>query len=536
MSLKLYNTLKREKQEFAPLETGNVRMYVCGPTVYARPHIGNARSVVVYDVLYRLLMHLYGEGNVTYVRNITDVDDKINAAAKEEGISIQEITARTTAQFHEDMDALNVLPATERAGTTTRKMIEPRATQHIPQMLALIERLIENKNAYVSQGHVLFSVASDANYGKLSGRGGAQEELVAGARVEVESYKRDPGDFVLWKPAAEGDDASSVFDCGEVLSALGVAKGRPGWHIECSAMSGTHLGQNFDIHGGGADLMFPHHENEIAQSCCAHPGSTYARFWVHNGFLTVNGEKMSKSLGNFITVKDLLDKGVHGEVIRFAFLFTHYRKPFDWNDELVSQAKHELSTFAALIYNPERVVNTQHKEDYLQYLEAYRNYLNNSVVIPAEAGIQMLLDASLRWHDNSDRELEKTYRQIYNEFLEALCDDMNTSVVLRIIREVANDNRNYKEKTNYQWFSEKILLHNMLKLLGVCSPIFYLSILEPGAGVEDTDNDTAQKILARAEAKKAKNWAEADRIRKELSEQGIILEDKPDGTTDWRRA
>ena len=316
--IKISNTLTRTVEAFQPLDPAHVKMYVCGPTVYARPHIGNARSVVVYDVLYRLLKHDFL--NVTYARNITDVDDKINAAAIERGISIQAITQEVAAQFHEDMGALNCLRPTH----------EPRATEYIGQMIAMIASLIEKGHAYEAQGHVLFAVASDANYGALARR--SRDEMLAGSRVEVAPYKKDPGDFVLWKPASEKDDASSKFE-----SPWGV--GRPGWHIECSAMSTSLLGHDFDIHGGGADLMFPHHENEIAQSTCAHAGSHYARHWVHNGFLTVNGEKMSKSLGNFTTVHDLLSAGVKGEVIRYALLTTRYNEPLDWTEKLLSDAQ-----------------------------------------------------------------------------------------------------------------------------------------------------------------------------------------------------
>jgi cysteinyl-tRNA synthetase len=318
MTIRLSNTLSRTVEEFAPIDPNHVRMYVCGPTVYARPHIGNARSVVVYDVLYRLLAHDFPK--VTYARNITDVDDKINAAAVERGISIQALTEEVTAQFHEDMLALGCLKPT----------IEPRATTHIKQMIAMIEQLIKSGHAYAAEGHVLFSVKSDAAYGQLSRR--SQKDMIAGARVEVAPYKKDPGDFVLWKPASEKDDASSKFD-----SPWG--KGRPGWHIECSAMASEHLGTDFDIHGGGSDLMFPHHENEIAQATCAHAGSHYAKYWVHNGFLTVNGEKMSKSLGNFITVHDLLSNDVKGEVIRFALMSTRYNEPLDWSEKLLSDSK-----------------------------------------------------------------------------------------------------------------------------------------------------------------------------------------------------
>lgn len=319
--IKLSNTLTRTVEPFTPLDPAHVKMYVCGPTVYARPHIGNARSVVIYDVLARLLRMDFPK--LTFVRNITDVDDKINAAATERGITIQALTEEVTAQFHADMGALNcALPD-----------VEPRATTHIKEMITLITALIAGGFAYEASGHVLFRVQKDPNYGQLSKR--SVKDMIAGARVEVAPYKEYAGDFVLWKPASDKDDASSKFD-----SPWGV--GRPGWHIECSAMSATHLGTDFDIHGGGADLMFPHHENEIAQSTCGHPGSGYARYWVHNGFLTVNGEKMSKSLGNFITVHDLLARGVKGEVIRFALLSTRYNEPLDWGEKLVSDAQKVL--------------------------------------------------------------------------------------------------------------------------------------------------------------------------------------------------
>ncbi len=320
--IKLSNSLTRTLETFTPLDAAHVKMYVCGPTVYARPHIGNARSVVVYDVLYRLLAHDFPK--VTFVRNITDVDDKINAAAVERGITIQALTAEVTQQFHDDMAALACLAPT----------VEPRATEHIAPMIALIERLIAGGFAYVAEGHVLFRVEKDPQYGMLSRR--SVKDMIAGARVEVAPYKEYPGDFVLWKPASEKDDASSKFD-----SPWGV--GRPGWHIECSAMSETHLGVDFDIHGGGADLMFPHHENEIAQSTCGNAGSHYARYWVHNGFLTVDGEKMSKSLGNFITVHDLLRKGIKGEVIRLALLSARYHEPLDWTQKLLEDAEKVLN-------------------------------------------------------------------------------------------------------------------------------------------------------------------------------------------------
>ncbi|HVZ52586.1 MAG TPA: cysteine--tRNA ligase, partial [Pseudolabrys sp.] len=310
LELKLYDTLTREKRVFTPIDPANVRMYVCGPTVYDYAHIGNARPVIVFDVLFRLLRHLYGPEHVTYVRNITDVDDKINARAAERGITIRELTEQTYQNFKSDVAALGCLPPT----------IEPRATEHIAEMKQLIERLVKAGCAYVAEDHVLFNVSSMPDYGKLSKR--PLDEMIAGARVEVAPYKRNAMDFVLWKPSKEGEPAWP--------SPCGIATpGRPGWHIECSAMSWKHLGETFDIHGGGIDLVFPHHENEIAQSRCAFHTPVMANYWMHNGFLQVEGEKMSKSLGNFVTIHELL-KDWPGEVVRLNMLRTHYRQPIDW--------------------------------------------------------------------------------------------------------------------------------------------------------------------------------------------------------------
>ncbi len=415
-------------------------MYVCGPTVYARPHIGNARSVVIYDVLFRLLQQLYPK--VTYVRNITDVDDKINIAAKERQITIQALTQEVTQQFHDDIGALQVLPPS----------IEPRATEHIDGMIEMIDQLIDRGHAYVGADgeHVLFDVTSNPEYGKLSGRD--LDALQAGARVAVESYKHHAGDFVLWKPADDEDDASSVFD-----SPWGA--GRPGWHIECSVMATQYLGQNFDIHGGGADLKFPHHENEIAQSCCANPGSEFARYWVHNGFLTVNGEKMSKSLGNFITVHDLLQQGIAGEVIRLALLMSKYNEPLDWNDGKVAEAK-------------------------------------------------KLLD---RWYRLA--ESHKAAEAIDSEVLAALQDDLNTPRAISVLQQLPPEAAlaslrflGLLQHTPQEWFQGS-----------------------------DVDDSVQARIDARIEAKKNRNFAEADRLRDELKAEGIILEDRPDGSTDWRR-
>ncbi|MEX0370948.1 MAG: cysteine--tRNA ligase [Tateyamaria sp.] len=332
MTIQLYNTAHRRKEVFEPLDPDNVRMYVCGPTVYDRAHIGNARPVLVFDVLFRLLRHVYGENAVTYVRNFTDVDDKINATAlarKEAGApgTLEQLVAErsdeTIGWYHADMDALGALRPTH----------EPRATQFIPQMVAMIDDLITRGFAYENAGHVLFRVRKYADYGKLSGR--SVDDMIAGARVEVAPYKEDPMDFVLWKPS---DDDLPGWD-----SPWG--RGRPGWHIECSAMAYELLGDRFDIHGGGNDLQFPHHENEIAQSKCA--GHGFADVWLHNEMLQVEGKKMSKSLGNFFTVRDLLDQGVPGEVIRFVMLSTHYRKPMDWTEKKRAEAERTLRKWYA---------------------------------------------------------------------------------------------------------------------------------------------------------------------------------------------
>ncbi len=336
-TIRLHNTKTRKKEEFLPLDPSDVRMYVCGPTVYDRAHLGNARPVLVFDVLYRLLRHVYGAEHVTYVRNFTDVDDKINAEAlrrQKAGAAgsledlIHERTEETIAWYHADMDALGAL----------RPDHEPRATAYIGQMVAMIEGLIAKGHAYAAEGHVLFRVRSYAHYGALSGR--SVDDMIAGARVEVAPFKEDPMDFVLWKPSS-GEEPGWTSPWG---------KGRPGWHIECSAMSHELLGASFDIHGGGIDLQFPHHENEIAQSACAHPEGGFASIWMHNEMLQVEGKKMSKSLGNFFTVRDLLDMGVKGEVIRFVMLSTHYRKPMDWTKEKDIEAQFKLNGYIELIW------------------------------------------------------------------------------------------------------------------------------------------------------------------------------------------
>jgi cysteinyl-tRNA synthetase len=347
VTIRLTNSKTRKKEDFAPIDPANVRMYVCGPTVYDRAHLGNARPVVVFDTLYRLLRHVYGADHVTYVRNFTDVDDKINAEAlrRQKAGSpgtledlIHQRTEETIAWYHADMDALGALRPKVKDDSSPEglRRAEPRATEFIAQMIAMIQGLIASGHAYEANGHVLFRVRSYKDYGKLSGR--SIDDMIAGARVEVAPFKEDPMDFVLWKPSS-GEEPGWSSPWG---------KGRPGWHIECSAMAHELLGESFDIHGGGLDLQFPHHENEIAQSACAHPHGDFAHYWLHNEMLQVEGKKMSKSLGNFFTVRDLLDQGIPGEVIRFVFLMTHYRSPMDWTAEKARQAEGHLSSWNAL--------------------------------------------------------------------------------------------------------------------------------------------------------------------------------------------
>ena len=462
MALSLYNTQTRKKETFVPLNEKQVGMYVCGPTVYDLAHIGNARPIVVFDVLYRLLRKIYGEGCVKYVRNITDVDDKINAAAKQSGEPISAITARTTQAFHEDIAELNALPPD----------VEPRATDHVAEMIEIISTLIGNEHAYEKDGHVLFHVPSDNGYGKLSHRD--RDEMVAGARVEVAPYKRDPADFVLWKPSAE--------DLPGWDSPWG--RGRPGWHIECSAMSRKHLGVTVDIHGGGADLIFPHHENEVAQSECSCPGHDFVRHWVHNGFLSVNGEKMSKSLGNFITIRQALE-GAPGEVLRLMMLSTHYRHPLDWSEEGVRQARTRLDRLYRVLQKAGAAA------------EEYKG------------------DMSLQGDD----------------FSKALQDDLNTPLALSVLERQADE----LSKSDGP---ELIIHYNSLR-----ANANILSILQKdpetwfkgGEAASDVGHIEAQ-IALRIDARKNKDFASADNIRDALVENGIILEDMPDGSTDWRRA
>ena len=470
MELKLYDTLSRDKRVFTPIDPQRVRMYVCGPTVYDFAHIGNARPAIVFDVLFRLLRHVYGADHVTYVRNITDVDDKINARAAEEypGLplneAIRKVTERTDRQYHEDVDALGCL----------RPTVEPRATEHMAEMSDLIERLVRSGNAYVEAEHVLFSVASMPDYGRLSKR--SLDEMVAGARVEVAPYKRDPMDFVLWKPSKPGEPAWP--------SPAGiVTPGRPGWHLECSAMSWKHLGETFDIHGGGIDLVFPHHENEIAQSRCSFHTPVMANYWMHNGFLQVEGEKMSKSLGNFITIHELLADWP-GEVLRFNMLRTHYRQPIDWTARGLEESEKTIDHWYELA---------------------------GDTTVDADAAPDSVV-------------------------VQTLCDDLNTPSVLTRLHAIASEIRSAsgpEQAALKRSFKASAVL---LGLLMQTSDAYAAS--HPRRKVIDQSIDHAKVnalIEARAAARKARNFAESDRIRDELAAMGVVLKDTKDGTT-WEIA
>ncbi len=461
MELSLYNTMSRGKERFVPVDPAGQRvgLYVCGPTVYDFAHIGNARPVVVFDVLYRLLKRLYP--SVTYVRNITDVDDKIIAAADESGEPIDAITARTADAFHADMAALNALPPN----------VEPRATQHIPEMIALIASLVERGHAYEADGHVLFHVPSMSDYGRLSRLD--RREVIEGARVEIAGYKKDPADFVLWKPST---DDQPGWD-----SPWG--RGRPGWHIECSAMSGRYLGETFDIHGGGQDLIFPHHENEIAQSRCAHGPETFAKYWMHNGYLMVEGEKMSKSLGNFHTVHDLLDE-FPGEVLRLVLLQTHYRQPLNWTAEGVRQARDTLDRFYT----------------------------------------------ALRRTDDIDAAPADLPRPV----LDALCDDLNTPLAISHLHEIAGALNKAEDRGEKAARKGELLAAGEVLGLLQAEPEAWFK-WQPAAADTLDAAEIERLIEERAAARKAKDFATSDRIRDDFKDKGILLEDGPDGTT-WRRA
>jgi cysteinyl-tRNA synthetase len=471
MALFLHNTLTRARERFEPQDPQRVTMYVCGPTVYNYAHIGNARPPVVFDVLQRLLRRSY---SLTYARNVTDVDDRINDAAKAEGVPIGVVTARYLAAFHEDLRTLGVTPPN----------VEPRVTDHLPQIVALIERLVASGHAYAADGHVLFAVASFPAYGQLSGR--EPEDMLAGARIEVAPYKRDPGDFVLWKPS----DAATV----GWPSPWG--RGRPGWHIECSAMAEAHLGATIDIHGGGVDLVFPHHENEVAQSTCAHGGARYARYWLHNGLVQVNGEKMSKSLGNVKLVRELL--ATHGgETVRLALLTAHYRQPLDWTDQLVTETKQKLDRMYGAL---------------------------------REAGI-------------TGARAQPPSTEPPAAVLAALEDDLNTPEAIAELFGLVRAANRATDAGEKRALAESLRAGGWLLGVLAADPDAWLGYMRasgtrsgadltagPGADAE-IDSLVRQRDALRRE----RNFAEADRIRRELTERGIVIEDAAGGAR-WRRA
>jgi cysteinyl-tRNA synthetase len=455
--LTLFDTASRRKRAFEPIDPTRVTIYVCGPTVYSAAHIGNFRPAVVFDVLVRVLRHAYGPDHVVYARNITDVDDKINAAARAEGVNISVITERFTGIYRQDAAALGVLPPD----------IEPAATGHMAEMIAFIGKLIADGHAYRAEGHVLFSVGSFPDYGKLSNR--TLDEMIAGARVEVAPYKRDPADFVLWKPSKPGEPVwESPF-----------GPGRPGWHIECSAMIAATLGETIDIHGGGIDLVFPHHENEIAQSACAH-GKPLANYWLHNGFLSIDAEKMSKSLGNIVKPHDLLARGVKGEAIRYGLLTGHYRAPLDWNDLLMERSRKSLDRLYGVLRRLEDVPAAD--------------------VPPPQA------------------------------VLAALGDDLNTPRALAALFEIAGRaNKTHDEAGQAAAKGELLAAGRLLGLLQDAPDAWFgLDRVDPAtrAAIDDL-------IARRVEARKAKDFAAADALRAELDAKDVIVEDGPEGTI-WR--
>ena len=464
MTLKIHNSATRTKETFRPIDNKHVRMYVCGPTVYDYAHIGNARPVVVFDTLARLLRRLYPK--VTYVRNITDVDDKIIEAARASGDVIESITSRCTQQFHDDMAELN----------DQGPDIEPRATDHIAEMIDMIQRLIDRGFAYHVDRHVLFEVRKMPAYGQLSRH--SRDELIAGARVEVAPYKNDPADFILWKPSAV-DQPGWDSPWGN---------GRPGWHLECSAMSEKHLGDTFDIHGGGQDLIFPHHENEIAQSVCAHDGAPFVKYWMHNGYLTVDGEKMSKSLGNFYTVRQLLEEGWHGETIRLALLKAHYRQPLNFSITALSEAKSELDRLYGALRG---------------------------------AKINELESA----------EFDKTSDSVQLE----LENDLNTPAAISRLHSIAREIFQANGSTE-DIASKKNLLFSGGNLLGILQvdPEAWFRGKPSDAGLSLCEVEIEEMISKRDEARKSKDFGEADRLRAFLAENNILLEDGPRGTI-WRR-
>ena len=456
--LVLYDTAARKKRAFVPIDENRVTMYVCGPTVYAPAHVGNFRPEVVFDVLFRLLRHRYGADKILFSRNFTDVDDKINQAAAKDGVGIDVITNRFTRIYHEDAAALNVLP----------KTFEPTATGAMADIIAFIDRLIADGFAYAAEGHVLFSVKAYEQYGELSRR--SLDDMIAGARVEVAPYKKDPQDFVLWKPSKEGEP---VWD-----SPFG--PGRPGWHIECSAMIEKSLGKTIDIHGGGIDLVFPHHENEIAQSVCAHHGAPLANYWLHNGFLSMGDEKMSKSEGNVVTVHAMLDQGVRGEAIRYGLLSGQYRAPLDWTATLIERSQKSLDRLYGVLRR-------------LKDVEA--------ADVPPPAGV-----------------------------LAALNDDLNTPKALAALFEIAGRANKADDALSLKIAKAELLQAGALLGLFETDPDAWFG-LETLSADEKADIDDL--LAQRADARKAKDFARADAIRDELTAKGVVAEDGPEGTT-WR--
>ncbi len=447
MTIMLTNTATRTKEALQPIDPQNVRLYVCGPTVYDRAHIGNARPIVVFDILFRLLRHVYGADHVTYARNITDVDDKINARARERGVDIDTVTATTIDQLHEDLKGLNTLEPT----------VEPRATRHIAEMIEIISALTDKGHAYEAEGHVLFEVSSMADYGALSGR--SADEMVAGARVEVAPYKKDPMDFVLWKPSADDEPGWD--------SPWG--RGRPGWHIECSAMAKRHLGETFDIHGGGIDLIFPHHENERAQSLCAHGGTPFANIWMHNGFLQVEGAKMAKSAGNFITIGDFLEDWP-GEVLRLQMLMTHYHQPINWTQNASREAKAVIGRWIELTDG-----------------------------VPADGDVP-------------------------EDVMAALKDDLNTPLAVTHMHRLADEARKGSAQS-------AAALKATMGLLGFpeWTAQAWQAAEREAKGVDPAEIEGL--IAERKAAREARDFARADEIRDTLLARGIQIKDGAQGTT-----
>jgi cysteinyl-tRNA synthetase len=465
MTLKLYDTMAREKRPFVPGDPERVTMYVCGPTVYGFAHIGNARPVVAFDVLFRLLRHIYGADHVIYARNVTDVDDKINQKAADEGVDISVITERYLAAYLEDMDALGALRPTH----------QPRATDYIDEMVAMIATLIDNGGAYEAEGHVLFDTRAAADYGQLSGR--SLDDMIAGARVEVAPYKRNPADFVLWKPS-KPHEPRWPSPWGE---------GRPGWHSECSTMIEQVLGLPIDIHGGGIDLIFPHHENELAQASCAHGGQALSRFWMHNGFLDMAGEKMSKSLGNVIIPHELLQK-VPGEVLRWALLSAHYRQPLDWTESLLDQSRKALDRIYGALQDAARDVG-------------------DGVVSPIRG-------------------------RLVAPVVDALMDDINTPLALSGLFRLSDELREViaggDKDAIASAMGDLTSAGALLGLLQTAPAVWF----QGGAG-DDLKSQVEGLLVQRAQARAAKDWPTADRIRGELDALGVVVMDGPQGAT-WR--